>query len=639
MMKNSDYWKDRFTVLASASNAYGQRTYYQIQKAFIQAQQDIQKEIDAWYARFAANNSVSLLDAKKLLNSKELAELKWDVKEYIKYGRENVVDNRWAKQLENASAKFHITRLEALQLRTQQALEKAFGNELDDVDKMARHILTEDYYQSIFEVQRGFNIGWNIGQIKEKDLEKVITKPWAADGKNFSDRIWQKKTEMVTQLHQELTRTLILGKAPDKAIKHLEKFVDQSVKSAEYAASRLVMTEQAYFHSVSQKKAFEELDVEEYEIVATLDGHTCGVCGDMDGKHFPMKNYESGVTAPPFHPNCRTVTAPYFEDNYGGMRAARGADGKTYYVPDNMTYKAWKKGAVNGKSGGLTSGGNGGTIKSRDYQTDLAQKFGKTHYDGMHDKVDGCPSDAAVKVWQKYEKDIKVGDAAYNGHEHARGSTIFVNGQKDAKGSSWQAPYQVTFHESGHAIDSLNVSKGTGVGRHFSATYKDGIFPQTIIKEVNDLVDAKAVIIKQAFKDHKGDWDWLHQQGYITTSNYDWFKQFGKWLGGGEPKYSKSLAYKAVEKEIKALAPMAKADLSDIMEGATNAKISIGFGHGATYWKQRMMLGVNDGLATEAFAEMIDSTFACPESLATIQRYLPESYKVFLEMLDFLANN
>ena len=51
------------------------------------------------------------------------------------------------------------------------------------------------------------------------------------------------------------------------------------------------------------------------------------------------------------------------------------------------------------------------------------------------------------------------------------------------------------------------------------------------------------------------------------------------------------------------------------------------------------MLGVNDGLATEAFAEMIDSTFACPESLATIQRYLPESYKVFLEMLDFLANN
>ncbi len=379
-MKNSDYWKERFTVLEAASHSYGQQTYSQIEKAFIQAQQDIQKEIDAWYARFAANNRVSLLDAKKMLNSRQLAELKWDVNQYIQYGRQNAIDGKWMKQLENASARFHITRLEALQLRTQQALEKAFGNELDDVDKMARHILTEDYYQSIFEVQRGLNIGWNIGQIKESDLEKVITKPWAADGKNFSDRIWQKKNEMVTQLHQELTRTLILGKAPDKAIKHLEQFVDQSVKSAKYAASRLVMTEQAYFHSVSQKKAFEELDVEEYEIVATLDGHTCGVCADMDGQHFPMKNYEAGVTAPPFHPNCRSVTAPYFEDNYGGMRAARDKDGKTYYVPDNMTYKDWKKTVVDGE--GLTRGEESDIMKMGKVKGDHSQllpDFSKYH--------------------------------------------------------------------------------------------------------------------------------------------------------------------------------------------------------------------------------------------------------------------
>ncbi|MDR1131314.1 MAG: phage head morphogenesis protein, partial [Oscillospiraceae bacterium] len=55
-----------------------------------------------------------------------------------------------------------------------------------------------------------------------------------------------------------------------------------------------------------------------------------------------MSEYEAGVTAPPFHPWCRTTTVPYFEDNYG-ERAARGADGETYYVPSDMKYGDWKE--------------------------------------------------------------------------------------------------------------------------------------------------------------------------------------------------------------------------------------------------------------------------------------------------------
>ena len=56
-----------------------------------------------------------------------------------------------------------------------------------------------------------------------------------------------------------------------------------------------------------------------------------------------MKEFEPGVTAPPFHVNCRSTTAPYFDDEFSlGERAARGEDGKTYYVPSDMTYKEWK---------------------------------------------------------------------------------------------------------------------------------------------------------------------------------------------------------------------------------------------------------------------------------------------------------
>ena len=349
--KTNTYWKKRFEVLEAASNAYGHKAFKQIEPAFDKAQRQIQKEIESWYARYARNNGISMNEARRQLSTTELKEFRWDVKEYIKYGRENDLNQMWMKELENASSRVHVSRLEALKVRTQQAAEIAFGNEIDQIDAMARKVFTEDYYHTIYEVQKGFGIGWEIGQIDERKLETLISKPWAADGKNFSERIWGQRTALVNELHQQLTRTCILGKAPDDAIKAISK----KFNTTKNQAGRLVMTEQAYFHSVAQKEAFNDLDVEEFEVVATLDSHTSEICQEMDGKHFPMTDYEPGVTAPPFHVWCRSVTVPWFEDNYTGERAARDEDGNTYYVPDSTTYKDWKSGMVDGNTNDFKS--------------------------------------------------------------------------------------------------------------------------------------------------------------------------------------------------------------------------------------------------------------------------------------------
>ena len=353
--KSSAYWQKRFSALENAQNQYGQNTFHQIEPAFDKAERQIQAQIEAWYARYASNNGITLVEARKQLSAAELKELQWDVQEYIKYGQENAMNQQWMKELENASARFHISRLEALKLRTQQSLEVAFGNELDSLDGMVKRLYQSGYYHTCFEVQKGFNIGWEIGQIDERKLQKVISKPWAADGKTFSDRVWQSKTTMVNELHQQMTRTIIQGKAPDEAIKSMTKYLQNKTKNAKYNAGRLVMTEQAFISSAAQKDAFNDLDVEEFEIVATLDSHTSDICREMDGKHFPMKDFQPGVTAPPFHVWCRSTTVPYFDDEWGrsGERAARGEDGKTYYVPADMTYPEWEKVMVDGQTDDL----------------------------------------------------------------------------------------------------------------------------------------------------------------------------------------------------------------------------------------------------------------------------------------------
>lgn len=624
--KSNNYWIKRFETIENASNSYGQEVYRHVEESFLQAQRKIQAEIDVWYNRIAVNNNISLKEAKRLLNAKELKEFKWDVKEYIRYGKENALNGKWMEELENASAKFHISRLEALKVRTQHELEKAFGNELDDIDAMTRRIYTNDFYHSAYEIQKGLNVGFNIGQIDDKKLDKLIKKPWAADGKNFSDRIWQSKTNMINDLHNELVKTCILGKSPDKSIERMTKYVDKKFKNAKVQAGRLIMTEQAFFSSAAQKDCFNELDVEKYEIVATLDSHTSEICQNLDGQVFPMKDFQPGVTAPPFHVWCRSTTVPYFEDNYGGERAARGLDGKTYYIPDNMTYKEWNEAFVGGNVENLQELPKSDIIKVNT-NNEIYKKLGKDNYDGMHDLLKKAP-EKEQRLWAKMEDKLTVVNANANVHPCCHNvSGIEMNVTKDAKGTSWSKPYQTTFHEFGHNIDYIaNRDYGNGFSfQPYSYTYKDNVFGKTIKQEISNKVDEIAAAMKQEFKEHAKDFKYLHDKGYIGDWNYDMYQKTGRWMT--EPKFQKSMAYNRLEKEIRALGD-AKADLSDIVEGATNGKIKAGFGHGTSYWKDARKL------STEAFAEMFDSTVANPEQLEPIKKYLPKSYEIFQEMIE-----
>lgn len=419
--KNSrNYWNKRFEELEKASNSYGIDTYRKIEPSFDKAQKEIQDKIDVWLARIAKNNQVTIQEARKLLNKNELKEFKWTVEEYIKYGKENALNQKWMKELENASAKYHIDKLEALKLIVQQEMEKVFGNELDFIDNMARKVYTDNYYHSLFEVQKGFNIGFNIGQLDTNQLDIVIAKPWATDGKNFSDRVWQRESKMVKELHQELTRTLLKGKAPDEAIKHMEKFVDKSIKNAKYCAGRLIMTEEAYFHSVSQKEAFNDLNVEEFEIVATLDNRTSEICREMDGKHFLMKDYQAGITAPPFHCFCRSITCPYFNDEWSkGERIARGEDGKAYYVPDDMKYGEWKKKYVD-------KADKSGIIKDEKIKLTEIITEGKEAEDKGEKIPEKNKSDDILKQKIRTEYNLQIHDGRQG--KHIKGSSNYIDG-------------------------------------------------------------------------------------------------------------------------------------------------------------------------------------------------------------------
>lgn len=261
-----------------------------------------------------------------------------------------------------------------------------------------------------------------------------------------------------------------------------------------------------------------------------------------------------------------------------------------------------------------------------DEPNNLRDGLGAEYYDEMQRMVDGSTDETAKAVWEQVNPKIGVADTKSRGREHQSFGRIYVNVKKNATGDMVYKPYEPIFHESGHAIDWIRSSDGSGAGSFLSTTYKNGIFRDTIIEEANDIVNKKAKIVKELFA--KKDWDALNDIGAITDYELKRFKEDGKWLFG-EPKYSKSKAYDAVSKDLKSMGTYKGGDVSDIMEGATNARAQGTMGHGGRYWKRSEQL-----LPTEAFAEFTSATFSNPESLEALKEWFPKSYKIWHEMLD-----
>ena len=349
-MKNADYWRGRFAILENSAHKQADEYLQTLEDIYREAEQSVQRDIESWYQRFATNNKVTLAEARKMLTTGQLEEFKWTAEQYVKAAQRANLSEDWIKKLENASTRFHVSRLEAIQLQIQQEMELLFGNQVDGIDDLLKDVVSNGYTRGAFEVQKGIGLGWDFTALNQKKLETLLSKPWTTDGRTFRDRCWTNKADLVDTVNKELIQGMLRGDPPAKIITAIQK----KFGTSRYKARRLVHTETTYFNAVSKTQMYKDLGVEQIEIVETLDSRTCLICQPLDGKVIPLSQYEPGVTVPPFHPNCRGTTCPYYDD-MEGERAARNADGKVYYVPANMTFTQWKKAFVDGVKDGLTA--------------------------------------------------------------------------------------------------------------------------------------------------------------------------------------------------------------------------------------------------------------------------------------------
>ena len=340
-MKNSEYWRGRFSLLEHSTYKTAQAALREIEALYRQALYRTRKELDSWCARFADDNGVSLTEARRLLGTKELEEFRWDVTQYIEMAQKAGLDETWQRQLRNASTRVHVSRLEAVETQIRQQIEELYAGQETQLAEAVRRAADDAYTGTLQEAAKGLDVRFKTVSLDKTQLDALTAKAWTTDGRTFRDRCWTNKNALVQAVHKGLTQGLLRGDSPAQLTDAIAKQFDVD----RYKAGRLVYTETAYYSALAEKQGFKDLGVKKVEIIGTLDGSTCSICGQLDGKEIPLAQYEPGVTVPPFHPRCRCTTAPVIPEDFAdGLRIARDEDGEQYYVPSGTKWTEWKKG-------------------------------------------------------------------------------------------------------------------------------------------------------------------------------------------------------------------------------------------------------------------------------------------------------
>lgn len=338
-MKNSEYWRGRFSLLERSTYKTAQAALREMEALYRQALYRTRKELDSWCTRFADDNGVSLTEARRLLGAKELEEFRWDVAQYIETAQKAGLDETWQRQLRNASAKVHISRLEAVETQIRQQIEELYAGQKARLTEAVRRAADDAYTGTLQEAAKGLDVNFKTVSLDKTQLDALTSKAWTTDDSTFRDRCWTNKNALVQAVHKGLTQGLLRGDSPAQLTDAIAKQFDVD----RYKAGRLVYTETAYYSALAEKQGFKDLGVEKVEIIGTLDGSTCSICGQLDGKEIPLAQYEPGVTVPPFHPRCRCTTAPVIPEDFAdGLRIARDEDGEEYYLPAGTKWTEWK---------------------------------------------------------------------------------------------------------------------------------------------------------------------------------------------------------------------------------------------------------------------------------------------------------
>lgn len=473
-MNSKEYWKNREAEQLKHNITDEKEYEKELQRIYSNMLDACQKEIEAFYGRYATKEGISIAEAKKRVAETDIKAYKRKAKQYVKNKDFSDTANE-EMRLYNTMMK--INRLEMLKANI--GLELISGH--DEMEKFMGKILKG---RTEKELKRQAGILGKTIKNNAQTANAIVNGSFHSG--TFSDRIWQYQDLMREELGRLLQTGLIQGKNPRAIAKDLKRYWygpdPKTGGGALYCMERLMRTELARVQTEAQKQAFERNGFSMYTF--HVNGGCCDICKALDGKHFKVAKMMPGTNAPPMHPHCRCSTSAYEDSKeYEAWldHLANGGSSETWQV-QKMKPKAKTK----GKKPETTEVSR--VSDAKDY-TSLSNYLKKAyniivedsvkdlHFDSVRGALTGIES--VMKETGGLLDTLKTVTTNKSGVMSCSGAKIAFNPHyfKDdgakirqscadmSKSGFWipnATPESIGAHETAHAIEWMMLQKGPG---------------------------------------------------------------------------------------------------------------------------------------------------------------------------------
>ena len=326
-MLTSKYWEDRYRAEEKARELADKRVAYQLHGVYQQHANNIQKEIDSFWQRYADKEGITKLEAKQRADRLDMVNVEFKARQLVE--RANLLRQRGQKvtskdftKAENDLMRLYNLKMKTSRLEVLQANIKLhqYDLALSEFEIIDKHLTESVRRENLFSAGV---LNMTLGSFESSKISADTIVYANFNNAMWSSRIWERQNALRDVVKKGVADTILRGKGTNLLINQLRKEFDVSYSYAR----RLAVTESARVYSEAQKTNYEANGVEEYEIMTELKA--CQICQPFNGKIFKVSELVPALNAPPFHPNCRCTTVPHFRK-----------DSKRYGIRDDTDYKA-----------------------------------------------------------------------------------------------------------------------------------------------------------------------------------------------------------------------------------------------------------------------------------------------------------
>lgn len=285
----------------------------------------LEKEIRAFYQKFAKDNQLSEAEAGQLLSGKEWSSWRKTIEGYLSEIDESGKDSKIALELNTLAAKTQLSRKEQLLSNVYHNMAQLAGRSEKELDSLLSDLVRTNYDRKSYDLQNILKVGFTVGKVDEQMLRGILEFPWS--GERFSKRIWGNTDKLAALARREITYGFMAGSSVDK----MTDIIAKEMQTGRYQARRLVRTESIYFANQGQMAAYKQAGIRKYQWL----GGGCEDCARLNGMVFDVDAAIAGENLPPLHPNCKCTTIaasdiPVFKKRYADP------------LKDNPKFAEWK---------------------------------------------------------------------------------------------------------------------------------------------------------------------------------------------------------------------------------------------------------------------------------------------------------